>query len=366
MTDSGSIILPDGRIVSAFNSHGDRLSLRPLFRTYQSAFLCPLLCLVDIGPTLPPEDLALDVSSADSLFLEVSDVSASECFRPSPSLAIIDAGLHALVFELWRRPATRPLGEPAEILFRFLAQQSRTPGIDLAALHARTFTLLSAAKSTILACDWENVFAFFANCHRLDVLLDRPSAGLSALRWALPIARDNMTGDFRTCTRTPPSDPFFVEGLARIRNARERMQCRIGAFFWSRVVAAIDRALANELIDSPRFAITASVCETIALVEEFEHIADVRLPVFVQGMALLLEYETIVTDRIPFQERVGDLPPAFFAALVFAGKRKRMIKLEISDQKLLKWINDLGIDVADTQRPLGIDEAMMEVPANLW
>jgi hypothetical protein len=298
--------------------------------------------------------------------LELSDPCASERFRPSPPPAIDDARLRAIIFELWRRPTTLPLGEPAEVLFRFLSQQSQTPGIDSSALHARTFTLLSAAQSAILGCDWESAFAFFANCHRLDVLLDRPSAGLSALVSALPIARDSLTGDFRTCTCKPPSDPFFVEGLARIRNALERMQGRIGAFFWSRVVAAIDRALANELVDSPRIATSACARETIARVEEFESVAEVKLPVFVQGMGLLLEYETIIANRIPFAERVADVPPAFFAALVFAGKKKRMIKLEICDRWILKWITDLGIDVADTQQPLGIDETSTEVPRDIW
>jgi hypothetical protein len=298
--------------------------------------------------------------------LELSDSSASERFRPSPAAAIDDARLRAIMFELWRCLTVRPLGEPAVLVFRFLAQQSLLPGIDSSALHERTFALLSAVQSSIRACDWESAFAFFANCHRLDVLLDRPSAGLSAFAWAVAVARDNFAGDFRTCTRMPQSSHLFTAALARIRDSRERLRGRIGAFFWGRVVAAIDRVLANELVGSPTIATEAQMRETIAHTEEFECAAEVKLPVFVQGMALVLEYETIIANKIPLGQRVGGLPPAFFAALVFAGKRKRMIKLEISDRPILKWIGELGIDVRDILRPLDIDETATEVPLDLW
>jgi hypothetical protein len=220
----------------------------------------------------------------------------------------------------------------------------------------------------MIASDWENAFCFFANCHKMEVLRKDTTFGASnALRWALELSLDAFILDFRICTRTAPSKPEFARSLTRIIGARGKLDKPIGDFFWNRLIAAVDRALANQLIDSPLFATGEQIYGQLAAAKEFEDLSDIKLPVYTQSMTVLVEYEMIIVSGIPFEERFDAVTPGFLAALVVYGKKRDIIPLGVDDMRLWTWLMKLGIDLRVAHNKLvPVEESRTVVPFDLW
>jgi hypothetical protein len=173
--------------------------------------------------------------------------------------------------------------------------------------------------------------------------------------------------DFRRCTQKDPRSHEATVSFARIKTLRDRMVLPIGEFVWARLIAAVDGELANQLIDPLRFKTVDEIRQGIELVCQFTQASKIDLPVFLHSMTLLLEYEGIITNGIPFESKIKDVPPAFFVALVFAGKRKRVIRLEVSDARILDWAEYVKVDFSTIDSiSLSPDESHTEIPLSLW
>jgi hypothetical protein len=133
-------------------------------------------------------------------------------------------------------------------------------------------------------------------------------------------------------------------------------------------VAAVDGQLANQLLDPQKYTTLAALREGIGLLNAFSKVSGILLPVFFQSMRLVLEYPTMVANRVPFETKVKDLPPLFVVALVFlAGKEKRVIRLEVNDTRLLEWAEGMKVDFGKLDSAsIVIDETRTEIPASLW
>jgi hypothetical protein len=84
-------------------------------------------------------------------------------------------------------------------------------------------------------------------------------------------------------------------------------------------------------------------------------------------MLLLLGYEDMIANKVPFEMTVRAVPPEFFVALIFAGKAKRIIRLEVSDHKLLQWAEALKVDLDKLDSAsLVVNETQTEIPLSLW
>jgi hypothetical protein len=126
---------------------------------------------------------------------------------------------------------------------------------------------------------------------------------------------------------------------------------------------AIDGTLANQLLEPEKFATREALRKGIQQVDAFTGSSGIVLPIFRQGMQLLLDYEMIIRNGVPFGERVGDVPPGFFAAIVLLGKGKGIIPLQVSDQRILKWTEDMGIDIGTVlSTVMTVDETQTEFP----
>jgi len=75
----------------------------------------------------------------------------------------------------------------------------------------------------------------------------------------------------------------------------------------------------------------------------------------------------MLKKKIQFEEKARDVPPKFFVGLIFAGKRKRLIPLELSDLRLLHWADYMKIDISNIDRyVIEVDEKATEIPLTVW
>jgi hypothetical protein len=88
------------------------------------------------------------------------------------------------------------------------------------------------------------------------------------------------------------------------------------------------------------------------------------MPLFTQSLTFVIRYQSIIEESIPFEEVVTDLPIDFMIALVVAGKRKRLIALEVSDKRILAAADFLKVDLSliDEIRMV-LDETKTEIPS---
>jgi hypothetical protein len=316
--------------------------------------------------------------SGEDVDLALSGATVTEIVSAVPPRPFDDRELRALIFDRWRSPKSRPPGEPGERLFEYLTEQLRCPGLDLRRLQESTLQLLSATRAGILGSDSENAFSLFVSYHRFFTLLTRSGACPAfaremrpvigeVLQWLIVRLQHAVMIDFRACTQQQPSAPGFDVSLARITRLRTVLALPIGDFVWARLIAAVDAELSNQLLDPQKYKMISAIRDGVGLVNAFTRVSGIPLPVFLQSMLLLLGYEDMIANKIPFEMMVRAVPPDFFVALIFAGKAKRLIRLEVSDQRLLKWAEYLKVDLEKIDSvSLTVDETQTEIPLSLW
>jgi hypothetical protein len=79
----------------------------------------------------------------------------------------------------------------------------------------------------------------------------------------------------------------------------------------------------------------------------------------------LLEYEDIIARGIQFEDVAGSVPPKVLLSMVFAGKRKKVIPLEVSDFRILNWAIYLKVDFSAVDGRVVPDESRTVVPLEL-
>jgi hypothetical protein len=140
----------------------------------------------------------------------------------------------------------------------------------------------------------------------------------------------------------------------------------IGDLVWERLIAAVDSELANWLLDRRTASTAASIRESVGLFSAFSHPSGITHPVFLQSMLLLLGYEDMIADKVPFEMTVRVVPPEFFIALITAGKARKLIRLDVSDQRLLRWAQAIKIDLEKIDSlSFVVDETQTEIPLGL-
>jgi hypothetical protein len=140
----------------------------------------------------------------------------------------------------------------------------------------------------------------------------------------------------------------------------------IGDFVWTRLIVAVDAELANQLLDVQIYTTVDSVTKGVDLVNEFTRLSGIALPVFLQSMLLILGYEEMIKNNVPF-EMVRGLPPEFLVALLVTGKAKKLIGHEVGDQRLRNWAESRKIDLENLHNVrLEHDETKTAFPLSLW
>jgi hypothetical protein len=333
----------------------------------------------DDAPSAPSFPFDSDYSDNDATMdddadLALSDPAATEIDR-MPHFD--DRDLQALIFDCWRTPKSSPPGEPADHLFELFPRQLRL-GINRLQLQQRTAVLLDEMRSVIPPSDLENAFFLFVAYHRFYTLLTRSGEWHrfakqmkpivnNVLQWLIVGLQHSIMADFLTCTQRLPSVREFGHSLEQIRRLRAMLVLPIGDFVWNRLLVAVDGGLANQLLNPQKFTTIHEIHESIRFVNSFSKESGIFLPIFLQSMQLMLDYETLVSNRVPFEMQVKNVPPDFFIALIFIGKRKGLIRLEVNDQKLLNLAEYLNIDISKIESTsLAVDETRTDIRLSVW
>jgi hypothetical protein len=295
--------------------------------------------------------------------------------RPLPVLPTFDdRPLLAIFAAHWREFRLSPPGDPGVILFRFFASQ---PGLDSPAMELKIVEFLDRRKLEFARNELEGGFRFFAAVHKFAALLDRNAlrpAFLFDLKqkisellpWLISLFVPSLITDFRICTRCAQTTPVFGPAFERIIAAKQGLVLKFGAFLWTRVQHAVDCELANQLVVDYQYGTMEEIREGLELVLAFSRKLRSQMPVFSQAMNFVMEYQEIIAKKIQFEEKARNLTPKFLLGLVFAAKRKGIIPLEVSDQRILTWALYLKVDVTTVDGKMIADESKTEVPFSLW
>jgi hypothetical protein len=209
--------------------------------------------------------------------------------------------------------------------------------------------------------------------HRFAALLDRRNLRRDfamalkphiseTFQWVLSILVPFLIGEFRVCTRYEQKSPFFGPSFTKIQEVKGTLVGKIGDFVWKRAQHGLDCELANQLTLDYQYGSKQEILDGKRLTNELCRGLNIRLPCFLQAMDFLLSYQEIIAKKIQFEERARDLPPRFLVALVFAGKNKRLIPLEVSDVRILNWAAYLKVDVSCVDAKMEADESRTEIP----
>jgi hypothetical protein len=168
-----------------------------------------------------------------------------------------------------------------------------------------------------------------------------------------------------------PGFRTFIKGpvgvIDKINEFRDSLGLPFGTFVWERVVIHVDVAVTNALLEKGQFRTLQELFEAKQNFEELGNSLDIRMPFFTQATLFLTSYETIIQNNIPFPEVAPDLPMDFLLALVFTGKRERLIKLELSDRRILASAEEANVDVAAVEEiKLTFDESHTDIPLSVW
>jgi hypothetical protein len=236
-------------------------------------------------------------------------------------------------------------------------------------MRVRILQLVDEARSAISDGQFETAHLFFSALHRYASLVrESPvAAKLSeAFQWLVPFLLPGVLDHFRVCTRYEHESPFFASSLEKITGFRAMLRPPVGGFVWAHLVKAVDCELANHLVLDYQFRTRDEVRRGVRCGGMLEKILGVSLATFLQALNFTLDYEEILRKKIPFEERARDLPPKFLVAVVFSGKKKGLIPLEVSDARLLSWAAYLKVDISRVDATVFADESQTEVPLALW
>jgi hypothetical protein len=264
------------------------------------------------------------------------------------------------------------MGEPAALLFNFFERFAQDYPQSVPALQFRTIELFDDVRSEIPANDFPAALLLFAAIHRFAAIIvgqpfafDLQAKITELFGWLLPMPLPRLLNEFRICTRYEMDSPLFAAALHRITDFRMSLLPPIGNFLWERLVKAVDCELANQLILDYQYGTKDEIRKGIRCAAAVCRMLRISLVVFTQALNFVLDYEQIIAKRIPFEERGKDLPPQFLLSIVFSGKKKGVIPLEVSDQRILNWATYLKVAIApDTQ--VVADESQTVVPLSLW
>jgi hypothetical protein len=290
----------------------------------------------------------------------------------APHPRISDTPLRPLISENWL--AATHLGESGEILFRYYLELSDDDSTNLEALNHETRELISTIQSQIRPGEAERGYRHFLSLHRFYALLTAESVVslekvinefrpfvLSTFEWTVNFLQACIFPDFLAALTalSPLTD--------KIISFRDSLCLRIGSFVWERVVVAIDLALANLHLTGNEFPTIRSISEVSERLKTICTSLIIQLPYFSQSLAFLQRYAEALTDSLPFVEIAPDLPPDFLLALVFAGKRKRILGLELSDRRILATAESANVDIALVESiKLVCKQEPLELPHSLW
>jgi hypothetical protein len=162
------------------------------------------------------------------------------------------------------------------------------------------------------------------------------------------------------------ASPGFRFLLSPIVELRQFFTRPIGEFAWGKIMGAVDRAAINLLVDQTKFAVVEELVKIREPLNEIGRELKLSLPLFAEALGFMLDYERITSEAIPFETAVPNLPVEFVVAVVFAGKRKGVIPLEISDRRLLIFGDYMGVDFATLDQAVEPDADLPEIPLAFW
>jgi hypothetical protein len=263
------------------------------------------------------------------------------------------------------------------MLFDFFNRSLAKGNLDIRGMEASCLSLLDEVRGLIAAPDIQNSYFFFVALHRFHTSIFRsqkfnkfvshlrPFVG-NSFHWLIMGTLQILLKHFIICTRQS-GGPESELARKRILQYQQMMRTPIGEFILNRLLAAVDGQLANQLLDRGKYTRVEDLRHGAEAVKVFTKSSGISLPIFSESIAALLEYEHMLRHRIRFEERAKHVPPKFFVALVFAGKRKRLISLQLSDQKIITWAEHMKIDLTNIDGyTITVDESNTEIPMSLW
>jgi hypothetical protein len=285
-----------------------------------------------------------------------------------------DSRLCALLSDAWLGEGR--FGESGENLFRYYAEIEGDDAMDFEALRERTLELLGQVQSGIPDGQPTLALRHFLSLHRFYALiLDdtlvpyekvskslRPFVSLT-FHWLICYLKDCLFPQFLTALAAGGS---AAKGT-QISQFRETLADKFGQFIWERVLIAVDMELANLLLTDDHLTTLKSIEETSDHFGQLCGELDLRMPYFTEALSFTLNYAMVLRDSIPFEEIAPDLRMDFLLALLFAGKRKRIIPLEISDKRILAEAEQQNVDISRVEEfRLICDESTADIPQALW
>jgi hypothetical protein len=302
----------------------------------------------------------------------------TEVVPAEPSILPYDSrDLRELIFSLWRKPRSSRPGEPGAVLFDFFSRSLTKRDLDVQGMEAACLSLLEEVRGLIAVPDVQNLYYFFVALHRFHTLIFRGQRlgefvghlkqfVEDSFHWLIMESLQVVLDDFVVCTRESRGHEFEA-ARKRIMEHKQMMRTPIGEFIQHKLLAAVDGQLANQLLDPRKYTQTEELKHGVEAVKTFAKSSGISLPIFSESITVVLEYEHMLQQNVQFDERAKHVPPKFFAALVFAAKRKGLLPLQLSDQRLINWADYMKIDLTDIDRyTLTVDESKTEIPMSLW
>jgi hypothetical protein len=276
--------------------------------------------------------------------------------------------LHHLFAESWTAPRYRKPGEPADQLFDMFVRSIANPRFDVPGLLAATLTLLRESKPA----DLKDCFWYFMSVHRFWVLIERHGAfhgfGSEVRQLALELVNFltcelscATVNDFRTIAERPRGREW-TWAIVRILLFKEMMNNALGIFVWNLWLKNIDRRLGNDLVELVKYTKISQIdlaIENLIALSNF----GVGFPVFLQALAMIRDYKATIQNGVPFERKAPDVPPRFLTAIIIMGKRKGVVDIMISDERLLAWADGRNVELMDLEHAfLPVEEPITDLP----
>lgn len=310
----------------------------------------------------------------------------SQCWEviAEEDLPFDDSQLRALILGRWGSGGKVEMGFFGEELFRYFGAiaDSGEP-FNYPMLFRTTLNLLAEERGSIVGSDNESAaFAFFAHEHKFFAMLVRDKGHCrygefieelrahvtQTLDWLIAFLLPKMFEFYKVCCDSDIGDMAAQVAVTNIIQMRHVLDNKIGNFVLGHLMEAVDCELGNLLLGDTELRTMAQIDRVRNSLEQLGVFLPLMIPRFQEALNMVRFYQKIIEESIPFEEYGPDLPPSYICAIIFEAKRKGLVPLEISDERLLNFAEYTKVDLMNlsTQGRLRADVSQAVIPESLW
>lgn len=310
----------------------------------------------------------------------------SQCWEviAEEDLPFDDTQLRALILGRWGSGGKVEMGLFGEELFRYFgAIADAGEPFNYPMLFKTTLNLLAEERGSIVGSENESAaLAFFAHEHKFFAMLVRDKGHCmygefieelrahvtQTLDWLIAFLFPRMFEFYKVCCESDIGDMAAQVAVTNIIQMRHVLDSKIGNFVLGHLMEAVDCELGNLLLGDTELRTMAQIDRVRSSLEQLGVFLPLMIPRFQEGLNMVHFYQTIIEKSIPFEEYGPDLPPSYICAIIFEAKRKGLVPLEISDERLLNFAEYTKVDLMNLSKQgrLRADVSQVVIPESLW